>query len=97
MKDDPASVDVEWHCKSCGMYRPAAFKLDEYVHLVLTVYSNLVIVIRRADCKKADFIEYPVVIWYSFLEAAAIAIGNQGKRASISNSNFFRMIKARSF
>lgn len=61
-KDNPQSVVVEGHCKACGFYTSAAFKLDWYMEIVNRGYPNRVITTTFNNCKKSDGCEFPILI-----------------------------------
>ena len=62
MKDNPESVVVEGHCKTCGLYTPAAFRLNGYMQMVNRGYPNGMILFACANCKKDDCLEFPILI-----------------------------------
>jgi hypothetical protein len=61
MKHEPNSIVVEGHCNTCGLYRPAAFKLDGYMEMLHRAYPKGVIVTRCDNCKKDDTLEFPIL------------------------------------
>jgi hypothetical protein len=61
-RDNPESVTVEGHCKNCGLFVPAAFKLHEYMQMVNKAYPNGVIIITCQNCKKDGSVEFPILI-----------------------------------
>lgn len=62
VKDEPNSIVVEGHCNTCGLYRPAAFKLDGYMEMLHRAYPKGVIVTPCENCKKDDTLEFPILI-----------------------------------
>ena len=61
-RDNPESVTVEGHCKNCGLYTQAAYRLHEYMHMVNKAYPNGVIIITCPACKKDGSVEFPILI-----------------------------------
>jgi hypothetical protein len=61
VKDNPQSVVVEGHCKSCG-YISTAFELNHYMILAIRNYQNGVIKLTCLHCRKSDACEFPILI-----------------------------------
>jgi hypothetical protein len=61
-RDNPELVTVEWHCKNCGLYIQAAYRLHEYMHMINKTYPNGVIIITCPACKKDGSVEFPILI-----------------------------------